>query len=318
MPALRLGVVLLFPSGLSLKIDGIRQALGSVGPSRIAPHVTLVPPFNLPQSEIASLRAAITDVVDEVSPFMVEIGAASSFGEDSPVLYLTVRDLGDALQPLVSHLNFGKMKMREDRLYVPHVTLADHLSPEKVAAGVELLSGFEERVVVDRLTLLEKPASPVPSRWRADFTPLLGEVKSATRGGMSITAVVVGTPSRQLPESGEYLPIGEVDSRYCGVELFHDGKWVGSLGSQAVSQKAYELTHLRVFVPEHRDRGAGTFMLNTAIRYLSEAGVEYLASAEETIGIFLEGRGFEAVSVGGNAALGAIYGARSKLWSFSL
>lgn len=318
MPALRLGVAILFPSELALKIDGIRQALGSLGPSRIAPHITLVPPFNLPRSEINDVRTAITDIVSEIAPFVLEIGAASTFGEDSPVLYLTVHDLEDALPSLVSRLSVGKMKTRADRLYIPHVTLADYLSPDKVAAGIELMSGFRERLVVDRLTLLEKPVSPVPSRWRADFSPLLGEVQSATRGGMVVTAVVVGAPSRVLEEAEGSLQTGDTDPRYCGVELFQGREWIGSLGSHAVAEKAFVLTHLNVFDPDYRGRGAGTYMINAAVRYLSEAGVECLASHEEAIGAFLERRGFVARPVEDYAALTAIYGARSKLWSFSL
>ena len=51
-PRRRLLVALLLAGRVGAELDGLRRALGSPGLDRIAPHVTLVPPINVPERDL--------------------------------------------------------------------------------------------------------------------------------------------------------------------------------------------------------------------------------------------------------------------------
>jgi hypothetical protein len=49
----RLGVVLLVPDPWAAEVDGLRRALGDEALDRVAPHITLVPPSNVSDEDLA-------------------------------------------------------------------------------------------------------------------------------------------------------------------------------------------------------------------------------------------------------------------------
>lgn len=157
MPKRRLGVVLLVPPPWSTEIDGLRRALDDGALGRIPTHLTLVPPVNVREDRVADALAVLRDAAAATRPFTVRLGPPATFLPVNPVAYLAVdgagadevRRLRDAVftDPLERHLTWS---------FVPHVTLADEAAPDRIAAALTALAGYEVDVTFDRVHLLEE------------------------------------------------------------------------------------------------------------------------------------------------------------------
>ena len=187
----RLGVVCLLDPPVGDEVDGLRRALGDVALARIRPHVTLVPPVNV---TAASLDAALGCVHDAASaadgPLRLTVGPVRSFLPVNPVLLLGV---GGDLAGLGAVRDAAFRPPLERRLawpWVPHVTLADGVDPERIAAATDLLADYASVADIERVTLLEERRDQTGQRrWRPLADALLGGVAVVGRGGVELRLV---------------------------------------------------------------------------------------------------------------------------------
>ena len=157
MPRLRLGVALLVPPPLDREIEGLRRAVGDGSLGRIPAHLTLVPPVNVHVERMSEALAVLRAAAEDTEPFSVELGPPGTFLPDTPVLHLAVQGEG-----------VGELRALRDRVFrdplarsltwpfVPHVTLADEATPERIAAALEVLADYRVDVRFDRLHLLRE------------------------------------------------------------------------------------------------------------------------------------------------------------------
>ena len=142
MPRLRLGVALLLPEPLAAEIDGLRRACDDGAFERVPPHLTLVPPVNVRLDDVPAALRVLREAAGRVRPFTLRLGPPSTFLPETPTLHLAVGGRGDATSvlrrlrdgvfrpPLERSLTFG---------FVPHVTIADDMEPERIAASIAAL-----------------------------------------------------------------------------------------------------------------------------------------------------------------------------------
>ena len=90
MPRQRLGVALLIPPPVAAEIDALRRAVGDEDVTRIAPHVTLVPPVNVREEEVDDAVAVLRRAAAAVPPLRLELGPVTTFAPVSPTLHLAV------------------------------------------------------------------------------------------------------------------------------------------------------------------------------------------------------------------------------------
>ena len=87
----RLGVAVIIDAPVADEINGLRRAVGDRALERIVPHVTLVPPVNVPAAclsdALARLRAAAATCPE---PLHLTLGPPGSFLPANPVLTLAV------------------------------------------------------------------------------------------------------------------------------------------------------------------------------------------------------------------------------------
>ena len=165
MPRRRLAVALLIPAPVSIEIDGLRRALGDRQLGRIDPHITLVPPINVREEEMADAMAVVHAAASGREPITVRLGPVETFGADSPVRFLAV-DPWDQVQALHDACWTGVLERPEKRSFHPHVTV-------DIDGGVtgdrdpvlEVLGHYRAEVSIDRLTLLEHIDDPDHRRW---------------------------------------------------------------------------------------------------------------------------------------------------------
>ena len=99
----------------------------------------------------------LTAAAGTTRPFSVRLGAPATFLPDSPTLYLPVAEQDhppiDALRALVFR---EPLERPLTWPFVPHVTIADEIPPERIQAAVIALSTYAAEVSFDRVHLLQE------------------------------------------------------------------------------------------------------------------------------------------------------------------
>lgn len=274
----RLGVALLLDPPVSDQVDGLRRALGDDSLARIPSHLTLVPPVNVRHRDLGAalhrLRAAAAALA---GPLDLSLGPPATFLPDNPVLYLDVggdrADLGrlrDAVfaPPLERPLTWP---------WVPHVTLADNATPERIAAGLSALDRYAVVTRVDRVVLLEEQAGRV---WWPLADAYLGPAVVVGRGGLALEitrsrivdpevhAMLAPRESRAEDLSTAVPPLAGPIVLTARRDM-HGADEAGVAGV-AAAWTAPDGTHVTVYVPpECRGQGVGSHLLahlETAVR----------------------------------------------------
>lgn len=155
MPRRRVAVALLIPPPASIEIDALRRALGDRQLGRIEPHITLVPPINLREDDIADALAVVQAAARRSSPMDLTLGPVDTFDESSPVRFLAVDPWGPVCE-LQRACWAGVLEREEKRPFHPHVTVdIDGGITGGPDPALELLAGYRADVLIDRVTVLE-------------------------------------------------------------------------------------------------------------------------------------------------------------------
>ena len=218
---MRIGVVLLVPAPIDREIDALRRAVGDGTYGRVPAHLTLVPPSNVRDDRLDDALALLRQAAGATRPFRVGLGAPTTFLPDNPVLYLPVSSGADEVVRLRERVFCDPFARPLTWPYVPHVTMADEMSPERIVAAQQALSYFHTDIDFDRLHILEEGPGRV---WGpiADFP--FAPPAVIGRGGLPVELTVTdGTdPSadRFLRERRESVTItARRDGRVVGVAV---------------------------------------------------------------------------------------------------
>ncbi|MHB1508833.1 MAG: GNAT family N-acetyltransferase [Acidimicrobiales bacterium] len=186
------------PGVAAVEIDGLRRALSSPDIDRIRPHVTVVPPVNVREGEVAEACAVVRSAAAESPPLALELGPAASFLPVNPVCYLAVTGSDRALA-LLSTLSrrlargpLGPPASRAVQPFVPHVTVKRNMEPGQLASALTVLAGYRAQVVFEDVTVLEYDEAE--RRWNSLLAVALQRPVTVGRGGVEIELFL----SRQL------------------------------------------------------------------------------------------------------------------------
>jgi 2'-5' RNA ligase len=129
-------------------------------------HITILPPRPLsgsPEEAWQQLQQALQDF----QPFRVELGEINVFPGFEAV-YLSIRSGYQELERMHAALNAGRLAYEEPFPYYPHVTLAQELPPQELAAAMEMAAGRWREFpqprgfMVDKLTFVQNTPE---NRW---------------------------------------------------------------------------------------------------------------------------------------------------------
>ncbi|MGE3622200.1 MAG: GNAT family N-acetyltransferase [Acidimicrobiia bacterium] len=192
MPRQRLGVVLLLAQPLAAHVDGLRRALGDPSLARIASHVTLVPPLNVADRDVPAVLAALRAAGAAATPLHLRLGPGATFHPVEPVVHLAVGGDLDGYEALRTALLAGPLARTVHDPWVPHVTVASSLDPQRIPAAVEALAGFAAETTIDRAHLMVQR----PDRtWHPVADVALGPPPGiGGRGGLEVELAVTGRP----------------------------------------------------------------------------------------------------------------------------
>jgi 2'-5' RNA ligase len=151
--------VLLVPRPVADEVDGLRRACGSDAVESIPPHLTLVPPVNVREEDLASGVARLRDAASQFRPLQLELGPPATFHPVTPVAYLAVdgpEESTTALHRLRERVFRPPFERELTHEFHPHVTLAEELAPERIEQVLVALADYRATVVFEGVHLLEE------------------------------------------------------------------------------------------------------------------------------------------------------------------
>lgn len=125
-------LVTYLPNPLGAYLNSLRREL--VPDCHLRAHVTVLPPRNLASRE-AGWRFLQREIAD-FSPIEIELGDIEVFPVTS-VIYLSIKRGRRELIALHDHLSHYDLAFNEPFEFHPHITLAQGLTGDELAAGVE-------------------------------------------------------------------------------------------------------------------------------------------------------------------------------------
>lgn len=161
----RFAVALLVPAPASVEIDALRQALGDRQLGKIDPHITVVPPINLRDEEVAGAMAVVDAAASRCAPCRLTLGPVETFDPSSPVRFLRVEPRAP-VEAIYRACWTDVFEREEKRAFHPHVTIDIDGSPTDADdPALDLLAGYTAEVTLDELTLLEHRHDENGTRW---------------------------------------------------------------------------------------------------------------------------------------------------------
>jgi len=156
VPRVRLGVALIVPPHHDREIDGLRRAMADPALDRILPHLTLVPPVNVREDELADAARVLREAGAATRPFRVELGPAATFLPENPVLYLAVGAGADEVRALRERVFRPPLERKVTHDFVPHITIADEADAARIEAGLVAMGEYRVEVTFERVHLLQE------------------------------------------------------------------------------------------------------------------------------------------------------------------
>lgn len=192
MPRRRLGVVLLVPAPVAAELQGLRRALGDPALDRIPPHLTLLAPVNVRDTDVDNAVAVVAGAAAGAGPLRLTLGPVTSFAPVTHTVHLAVGgpDLA-ALVALRGAVHQAPLARPDLHRWTPHVTLAAEAEPDRVTAAVGALDAYAAAVVVDRVHVLVQRPDRV---WQPLADAGLGPVAPSGRGGFEVAVTVSEGP----------------------------------------------------------------------------------------------------------------------------
>lgn len=160
-----MAVVLTVPEPWATEINGLRRALGDTQLDRIGPHITLVPPVNVPEEELEeAFGVVMAAAAPLVAPIELSLGPVTTFHPSNPVLYLDVGPV-ELLTGLSDRLLVGPFDRPREREFVPHVTVDINHPSGQIDSAVGILDGWQADVAFDRVDLMQLKTVDERARW---------------------------------------------------------------------------------------------------------------------------------------------------------
>ena len=277
----QLAVLLAIPGRAAVEIDGLRRALGAAALSRIVPHVTLVPPRNVGEDDLPVVLEVVRRAASALPPVRLELGPPESFLPVTPVLYLSVGGDLETLAELRRLLLAGPLcppPGREERGFVPHVTIDQRIEPARLPGALETLKHYRASVTVTEVTVVE--FHPETRRWLSLAAVALGQERVVGRGGVELELTVSAglDPDSEAFFEEEWAAYARSaygthrPERPYAVTARLDGEVVGTASGELRSRLCH--LHYLIVAAGARRHGIGSQLVRAVERLAIDDGLE--------------------------------------------
>lgn len=138
-----IGVAIAIPEPWATELQDYRTSIGDTTASQIPTHITLLPPTELEDAEIASVSEHLAEAAALVEPFGIHLRGTGTFRPVSPVVFVTVVEGISSCEQLADAVRRGPLEVDLRFPYHPHVTIAHHLDDATLDRAFAELADFE-------------------------------------------------------------------------------------------------------------------------------------------------------------------------------
>jgi len=161
VPVANLGVAISIPEPYAATLSSWREQVGDLEGRRIPPHVTLLPPTEIPAAALPEVETHLTAAARTAEPFEMHLSGSGTFRPVSDVVFVVVAAGIAQCEQLERQVRRGPL-WRETRFpYHPHVTVAHDIDPAGLDAAYDGLAGFEARFRVSVFTMFAQGSDRV-------------------------------------------------------------------------------------------------------------------------------------------------------------
>lgn len=166
-----IGVAIAIPAPWGRQVRDARREIGDPQADVIPPHITLLPPTQVPQRAMPRIRHHLVVAAGHYPPFTISLRGTGSFRPVSPVVFVNVVEGAEHCDRLQQLVNAGVLHRPLHFDYHPHVTLGHNVSDEKLDAVRDRMSGFRATFPVEHFGLYRFDGH---GSWQVDTTVHLG------------------------------------------------------------------------------------------------------------------------------------------------
>lgn len=157
------GVAVTIPAPFGEFLTAVRVAAGDPLGTAIPPHVTLLPPTDIPDAALPDFAAHLAGVAARHPAFEMQLCGTGTFRPVSPVVFVQVAAGSANCEGLERAVRSGPVARALDFPYHPHVTVAHNVPDPRLDAAHAALAQFHAGFTVDGIDLYEQGADSV---WR--------------------------------------------------------------------------------------------------------------------------------------------------------
>ncbi|GAA1748696.1 2'-5' RNA ligase family protein [Nostocoides vanveenii] len=158
-----IGVAVDIPEPFGSYLQERREHFGDPLAYAIPPHITLLPPTEVAEDELAVVEAHCAAVAAAADAFTVELTGTGTFRPVSPVVFVRVTRGMDECARMEQAIRSGPIERPLDFDYHPHVTIAHHVSEAQLDAAEAGLATFTGAFVARAVHLYHHGADEI---WR--------------------------------------------------------------------------------------------------------------------------------------------------------
>jgi 2'-5' RNA ligase len=144
-----IGVAVAIPEPWATQLQDYRTSVGDAMAATIPTHITLVPPTEVTEEQLAQVEAHLAAAATGVRPFEVHLRGTGTFRPVSPVVFVTLVEGISRCEQLAQAVRRGPLEVDLAFPYHPHVTVAHHVADAQLDRAFEELAGFECAFEVD-------------------------------------------------------------------------------------------------------------------------------------------------------------------------
>jgi 2'-5' RNA ligase len=151
-----IGVVVAVPEPWAQLLVDWRAKVGDPQAALVPPHVTLLPPTEIPAADRFRVAAHLAQVAGAHAPFDMHLSGTGTFSPVSEVVFVSVaRGIGNC--ELISHdVRQGPLARSLAFPYHPHVTVAHDVPADMLDLAYSGLADLSAEFRVDRFTEYER------------------------------------------------------------------------------------------------------------------------------------------------------------------
>ena len=166
------GVAIAIPQPHAKVLSNWRREIGDPAADLVFPHVTLLPPTDVPADLMDQIEKHLREAAAGHHPFVMHLSGTGTFRPMSPVVFIQVATGVADCEILERNIRRGPLFRDLEFPYHPHVTVGQDIADARLDDAYEGLADFVARFRVEKFVLFSRDGAG-RWNWRTEF-PLGG------------------------------------------------------------------------------------------------------------------------------------------------